>query len=143
MPPFGRARMRILRTADQYIRATPARPLYADQVSDGIGVPVRDLEDAFQANFGMSASLLLSRRRLDLVRAAIVNAAPSTVAIRAIAIEHGFWDLRGFEDAYEASFGESSTDTLINARGYKGVLRVVDGGRGRLSLRDTEDHPGS
>jgi AraC-like DNA-binding protein len=128
-PPFGRARTQILRAADAYIRATPGQPLYPDQVSHGIGVPVRDLESAFRANFGTSASGLLNRRRLDLVRAAIVSAEKSTVSIRAIAIEHGFWDLRGFERAYQASFGESSADTLINARGYKGVLKVVPGGR--------------
>ena len=128
-PPFGRARTQILRAADAYIRATPGQPLYPDQVSHGIGVPVRDLESAFRANFGTSASGLLNRRRLDLVRAAIVSAEKSTVSIRAIAIEHGFWDLRGFERAYQASFGESSADTLINARGYKGVLKVVPGVR--------------
>ena len=83
------------------IRAFAGEPLYLDQVSNGIGFPVRDLESAFRVNFGTSASGLLNWRRLDLVRAAIVSAEKSTVSIRAIAIEHGFWDLRGFEWAYE------------------------------------------
>src|SRR4051812_7436987 len=94
------ARTRIIRAANEYIRANVDQPPYPDQVSAGIGVSIRDLNDAVQGSFGMSAFEMLTRRRLDLVKAAISTTKRSPEAIRAIALRHGFWNLREFDRAY-------------------------------------------
>jgi AraC-like DNA-binding protein len=97
---------RIVRAADDYLVAHPTRALDPAQVAAGLGVSDARLRAAFLAILGVSATRYLMVRRLLLTRAALRATDSRGEPVERIAAAYGFWQLRRFERAYRALFGE-------------------------------------
>lgn len=97
---------RIVRAADDYLVAHPSRALDPAQVAAGLGVSDARLRAAFLAILGVSATRYLMVRRLLLTRAALRATDSRGEPVERIAAAYGFWQLRRFERAYRALFGE-------------------------------------
>ena len=98
---------RIVRTADDYLTADPARAVDPGQVAVALGISEARLRSAFLAVLGVSAARYLMVRRLVLARAALRSPDCRPEPIERTAATHGFWNLRRFERAYRTMFGET------------------------------------
>ena len=111
-PRKTRARMRVVRAADEYMRANLGRPLFPEQISTALGVSERVLREAFLAQFATSPFPLLERRRLGLVHAEIVAAEGLPQSIRTLALKHGFWNFEKFLADYQTHFGTRLSENV-------------------------------
>jgi len=122
------ARRRIVRAADEYLQANPARPIYTDDLCGALGISTARLADAFRVTFDVSPHRFLKLRRLAMVRAALRSRNNDGLPpfIRTVALMHGFWHFGQFARDYRALYGETPSTTL--ARGH-GPSRQQDSGR--------------
>ncbi|MBW6401736.1 helix-turn-helix domain-containing protein [Roseomonas sp. HJA6] len=101
-----------VRRADEFLRANIARPIYSDEICAAIGVVPRTLHQSFISVYGMAPATYLKRRRLLLVRRALMAARDGRTLVKSIALAHGFWHLGRFARDYAAMFGEAPSVTL-------------------------------
>lgn len=116
------ARRRIIRAADEYLQANPARPIYTDDLCSALGVSATRLAEVFRVTFGVSPHRFLKLRRLAMVRAALRsrdNDGPPPF-VRTVALMHGFWHLGQFARDYRALYGETPSSTLARGHGPSG-----------------------
>ena len=101
-----------LRKAKAFLLERLEEPMSLIRLSEGIGVPGRTLQAAFQASDGLGPMQWLRARRLEGVRAALLekNGAPPRVA--ATALRFGFTHLGEFTQHYRRAFGETPSQTL-------------------------------
>jgi AraC family ethanolamine operon transcriptional activator len=113
----GRApsRVQIVRRADDYLQANPARPIYTDELCAALGVSASCLHGAFETTFGLSPHRYLKLRRMTMVRAMLLSGSDPWHSVKAAALSHGFWHLGQFAHDYRALFGESPSETLVRA----------------------------
>jgi AraC family transcriptional regulator, ethanolamine operon transcriptional activator len=116
----GRTRRRIVRAADDYLRANPARPVYTDDLCAALGTSATRLHQAFSAIFGISPHRYLKMRRMSMVHAALLSRSGPWRSVKAAALSHGFWHLGQFARDYRALYGEAPSDTLARAYGGTG-----------------------
>ena len=76
-----------------------------------IGVPERTLRLCCQEQLAMSPKQYLTRRRMHLVRRALL-AAETEATVTEIAIRFGSWHLGRFSAGYQTIFGELPSTTL-------------------------------
>ena len=114
-PPGGeRARLlrrserreRVMRAADEYIRLNAGRVVSVSEVARALDVAAARLRAAVRATFGIGASRFLSMRRLLALRAAVAKRGHDLTTRRALATQHGFWQLPALESQYRALFHE-------------------------------------
>ena len=89
----------------------PDRPIYVPEICSAIGVPDRTLRLCCQEHLAMSPKQYLMRRRMNLVRKALLAAVTETT-VTEIATRFGFWHLGRFSAGYQAVFGELPSTTL-------------------------------
>jgi AraC-like DNA-binding protein len=130
------ARMRIIRAADEFIRARRGQPLYPEQLSTALGLSGRALHEAFIAHFATSPHRLLERRRLEMVRADMTAAGRAWTSIRGLALARGFWNFGQFQIDYQTNFGETLTETM-----RKGPGNVVQFHPRQHELEKTDTDP--
>jgi AraC-like DNA-binding protein len=111
------ARRRIVRMADEYLRANPMRPIYTDDLCQALDTSVSRLAQAFRATFDISVHRFLKLRRLAMVRAALRSRGGPAPLVKTVALSHGFWHLGQFALDYRAMYGEAPSETLARARG--------------------------
>jgi AraC-like DNA-binding protein len=112
---FGRARIRppqIVNRLDAFLREHFDEPIHMAQLCDVTGVSERSLRNACHAVHGTSPKRYLTRRRMEAVRHALVEARPGEATVTRIATDHGFFELGRFAAAYSSLFGERPSDTL-------------------------------
>jgi AraC family ethanolamine operon transcriptional activator len=115
-PRATRDLMRVVRAADEYLRAHIERPIYSDELCATLAVSPRKVHDAFAAVCGVSPYAYLKRRSLTLVRRALRSGVASAQMVKSVALAHGFWQLGNFAHDYHAIFGELPSQTLASAK---------------------------
>ena len=101
----------IMRRFRRVLEEHPNRPIYVPEICAAIGVPERTLRLCCQEQLGMSPKQYLTRRRMHLVRRALL-AAETETTVTEIATRFGFWHLGRFSAGYQTIFGELPSTTL-------------------------------
>src|SRR5262249_48938639 len=104
-------RERLVRRADDYMRACLGEPLSMFDLCREFGVSERTLHYAFQEVRGMSPMAYFRAFRLNAVRQEL-KTAPDTATVHEIAQRWGFWHTGEFAAAYRRLFGELPSQTL-------------------------------
>jgi len=112
----GDARPRRLRTVLDHLEANIASPLTVADLARAGNMSVRTLQNAFQREFGVPATIYLRNFRLDRAREAIRYTDCSDVRISDIAMQWGFFHLGRFAGYYRDRFGEVPSQTVARAR---------------------------
>jgi AraC family transcriptional regulator, ethanolamine operon transcriptional activator len=110
-----RTRQRIVRAAEDYLRANAARPVYTEDLCTAIGTSATRLHQAFDTTFGISPHRYLKLRKMSMVRAALLSRCGPWRSVKAAALSHGFWHLGQFARDYRTLFGEAPSHTLASA----------------------------
>ena len=105
-------RERLVRRADDYMRAGLGEPLSLLDLCRELGVSERTLHYAFQEVHGLSPMAYFKAVRLNAARQELKAATPGTVTVREIAQRWGFWHTGEFAAAYRRLFGELPSQTL-------------------------------
>jgi AraC family transcriptional regulator, ethanolamine operon transcriptional activator len=105
-------RERLVRRADDYMRARLGEPLSLLDLCRELGVSERALHYAFQEVRGLSPMAYFQACRLNAVRQELKTAAADTATVREIAQRWGFWHTGEFAAAYRRLFGELPSQTL-------------------------------
>ncbi len=103
-----RTRERLVESVQQWCEDRAATPLRIDALCQDLGVPVWELERAFQHTYGMAPQRLMTLQRLAKARRALLT---QTTSVTDIAMGHGFWHLGRFSVLYKNYFGESPSET--------------------------------
>ena len=101
----------IMRRFRRVLEEHPNRPIYLPEICAAIGVPERTLRLCCQEQLAMSPKQYLTRRRMHLVRRALL-AAVAEATVTEIATRFGFWHLGRFSAGYQTIFGELPSTTL-------------------------------
>src|SRR5215211_406585 len=106
--PFGRAHsICMVELAEQMLlQPSSAGPRTLGQAAACLGVADRTLHEAFAAVRGTSTGRHLKRRRLELVRDALLAEPDRRSAVKWFAMAQGFRHLGNFAHAYHAHFAE-------------------------------------
>jgi AraC family ethanolamine operon transcriptional activator len=104
-------RERLVRRADDYLRAYLAEPLSLLDLCRELAVSERTLHYAFQQVRGLSPMAYCRALRLNAVRQELKAAAAGTATVQAIAQRWGFWHPGEFAAAYRRLFGELPSQT--------------------------------
>ncbi len=105
-------RERLVRRADNYMRACLGGPLSLLDLCRELGVSERTLHYAFHEVRGLSPMAYFHAGRLNAVRRELKAAAADTATVREIAERWGFWHTGEFAAAYRRLFGELPSRTL-------------------------------
>jgi AraC-like DNA-binding protein len=111
---------RIVKRAQEYMRAHADAPITLADVCGYVGVSARSLQLAFDRHHGLSPMVYLRDLRLDLVRKELLaqnsDAVHRTRKVTEAAIRYGFLHLGHFAARYRERFREAPSDTLLRAR---------------------------
>jgi AraC-like DNA-binding protein len=91
------------------------RPLGVSDVCVAIGVSQRTLRTCCAEFLGLSPSLYIRLRRLNVARRLLRHADPDTTSVAEVARRSGFSELGRFAAIYRAAFGERPSITLARA----------------------------
>jgi AraC family ethanolamine operon transcriptional activator len=103
-------RERLVRRADDYMRACLGEPLSLLDLCRELGVSERTLHYAFRDIRGLSPMAYFRACRLNAVRQEL-KTAPGTATVHQIAQRWGFWHTGEFAAAYRRLFGELPSQT--------------------------------
>jgi AraC family ethanolamine operon transcriptional activator len=109
--PWSSNRERLVRRADDYMRARLGEPLSLLDLCREVGVSERTLHYAFREVRGLSPMAYFQACRLNAVRQEL-KAAADTATVREVAQRWGFWHTGEFAGAYRRLFGELPSQTL-------------------------------
>jgi AraC family ethanolamine operon transcriptional activator len=105
-------RERLVRRADDCMRACLGEPLSLLELCQELGVSERALHYAFQEVRGLSPMAYFRAVRLNAIRQELKAAATGTATVREIAQRWGCWHTGEFAAAYRRLFGELPSQTL-------------------------------
>jgi AraC family ethanolamine operon transcriptional activator len=105
-------RERLVRRADDYLRASLGESLSLLDLCRELDVSERTLHYAFQQVRGLSPMAYVRALRLNAVRQELKAATAGTATVLAIAQRWGFWHPGEFAAAYRRLFGELPSHTL-------------------------------
>jgi AraC family ethanolamine operon transcriptional activator len=105
-------RTRVVRRAEEYMRAYLGVPLSVLDLCRELGVSERTLHYAFEEVRGLSPMAYFQARRLNAVRRELKAASAGTATVREIALRWGFWHTGEFASAYRRLFGELPSQTF-------------------------------
>jgi AraC-like DNA-binding protein len=104
---------RVVRRAIEHLDQRLAEQISVTDLARHIGVSVRSLQQGFKEELGTTPMNYLRDRRLDEVRAELLDAMPIDArSVSEVAMKWGFNHLGNFAAAYRKRFGESPSDTL-------------------------------
>jgi AraC family ethanolamine operon transcriptional activator len=106
------SRERLVRRADDYLRACLAEPLSVFDLCRELGVSERTLHYAFQQVRGLSPMAYFRACRLNAVRQELKASRAGTATVREVAKRWGFGHPGEFAAAYRRLFGELPSQTL-------------------------------
>jgi AraC-like DNA-binding protein len=113
--PERRPGSRLVRRAVQFVEEHASSALTTSDIAAGIGASVRALQAGFCKWRRVTPSEYLRTVRLQRVRAALLQANPSTT-VTEVALDHGFFHLGRFSQHYKMAFGENPAATLARTR---------------------------
>ncbi|ROZ77683.1 helix-turn-helix domain-containing protein [Ramlibacter sp. WS9] len=105
-----------LRKAKAYMIERLEEPLTLTALAQGIGVPARTIQSAFNAAEGTGPMQWLRTRRLHAVRQALLSAGGDAPRVADTALRFGFWHLGEFARHYRHAFNETPSATLSRRR---------------------------
>jgi AraC family ethanolamine operon transcriptional activator len=105
-------RERLVRRADDYMRACMGEPLSLLDLCRELGVSERTLHYAFQEVRGLSPMAYFKAGRLNAVRQELKTADAGTATVGEVAHRWGFWHTGEFAADYRRLFGELPSQTL-------------------------------
>jgi AraC family ethanolamine operon transcriptional activator len=105
-------RARVVRRAEEYLRANLGHPLSVLDLCRELDVSERTLQYAFQEVRGLSPMAYFQARRLNAVRQELKAAPVGTATVGEIAQRWGFWHTGEFASAYRRLFGELPSQTF-------------------------------
>ncbi len=112
-PVYSRTAARNLERAQDFIdHHLGEEDLGPSQIASGVGISTRYLSELF-AKEGTTVMGWVTRRRLDLVRAAIQDKAWSPGLIADIAYRHGFCNISSFNRAFKEAFSVTPRQLMI------------------------------
>jgi AraC-like DNA-binding protein len=94
----------------------PARPTSVPELCATIDVSERTLRTCCAEFLGVSPSRYLRLRRLRQAHIALRNSGSAPVNVAEVARRYGFSDIGRFADAYQTTFGETPSATLLRAK---------------------------
>ena len=109
--PWSSDRERLVRRADDYMRACLGERLSVLDLCRELGVSERTLHYAFREVRGLSPMAYFKALRLNAVRQEL-KTARDTATVQEIAQRWGFWHTGEFAAAYRRLFGELPSQTL-------------------------------
>ena len=114
-PPNSRVagRLKRLREAREFIRASAQGPIRLEDVSEALGMSARGIEVLFRGSLGVGPTAYIRHQRLHGVRRALLTARPGPGVIKETAMRWGFWHMGHFSKNYRQLFGESPMETLV------------------------------
>jgi AraC family ethanolamine operon transcriptional activator len=111
--PWSSNRERLVRRAEEYMRAHLGAALSVLDLCRELGVSERTLHYAFQEVRGLSPMAYFKASRLNAVRQELKAAPAGTTTVREIAQRWGFWHSGEFAAAYRRLFGELPSQTYF------------------------------
>jgi len=102
----------LIERVNQFVDAHLDTPIYTEDLCAAAQASQALLHEAFVAFFGMSPQRYLKRRRLSLVRRALLDAHDRATSVKTEALRFGFWHLGRFAADYHRCFGEHPGHTL-------------------------------
>jgi len=105
----------IMRRFHSVIEQHLDQPLYIPELCVEIGASQRSLRACCQEYLGMSPKRYLLLRRMQLVRRALRESAPTGTTVAEIATRYGFWEFGRFAGEYKLLFGELPSATLAHS----------------------------
>ena len=106
------ARQRIVRAAEESLRAAPGRAITTVDLAAALGVSQARLRLAFRSTFGIGPQHYLRLRRLTLLRRALRSARRDGPSPQDVALAHGFWQLGRLVRDYRDLFSEHIGDVV-------------------------------
>ncbi|NYE00200.1 AraC-like DNA-binding protein [Kineosphaera limosa] len=102
-----------VRRSVEYIEMHLAEPITLADLVEASGMSARSIQAGFREDLGTTPVGYIRDRRLDRVRAELMQALPGDgVTVTAIAEQWGFGHLGGFAALYKRRFGEPPSQTL-------------------------------
>ena len=105
-------RTRALKSAVDFVQASPAGTFSVEEVWLNIGVTKRTLQRAFMDRYRVTPKFYLQMQRLNNVHKALLRSSPATTKISDLAIDQGYWHMSQFASDYRRLFGELPSTTL-------------------------------
>ena len=102
----------LLRRAIAYLEAGPDTPITLSDVADAVHVTPRALQYMFRRHLDMTPMEYLRRVRLDRAHQDLLDADPTTAAVKQIAARWGFAHTGRFAALYRQVYGRMPSDTL-------------------------------
>ena len=101
-----------LKTAIDYIQATPHDKISLNAFCTDNGINERTLQRAFLEHYGITAKAYANAHRLNHVFKTLSASDANATRISDIASSHGFWHMSQFAADYHHHFGELPSETL-------------------------------
>lgn len=108
-------RRRLMHRAEEYLRASLARPFDLGAFADAVGVSHRMLEYHFRRTYGVPPLAWHRSMRLDAVRRDLRRARRRGETVTTVALRWGFTHFGRFAEEYRRLYGERPIDTLRSA----------------------------
>jgi AraC family ethanolamine operon transcriptional activator len=105
-------RSHALKTAVDYIRATPHKNISLNTFCIENNINDRTLQRAFLEHYGVTGKSYATAHRLNHVFKTLSASDPKITHISDIAANHGFWHMSQFATDYRRHFGELPSETL-------------------------------
>lgn len=122
-----RNRRRIVRRAEDWMRAHLGEPFRIPDVCLALRVSRRELEYAFRTVFDQSPRDFLQTLRLNAIHRTLCRADAAGLSLFDLAFAHGMTHPSRFAAHYRALFGESPSETQKARR--SGEMAIVNGGQ--------------
>ncbi len=100
------------RRAREYLDSHIDRSVSLAELCRVTGTSARTLQYAFRDHYGVAPQAYHRSRRLSAVHQVLKRRWPSETTVTDVALDHGFWHLGRFGQAYKARFHESPSETL-------------------------------
>lgn len=104
---------RVVRLAEEYIKANAEKPLRLRDLARETGMSVRSIQASFKRYRGYTPTEFLRRCRLRRARRMLLHPGPETT-ILSVAFACGFASQSNFCKCYRREFGERAMETLHN-----------------------------
>lgn len=114
--PSSETRRRVLRRAEEYMRAHARDRISLVDLCVAAGCSERTLRYVFHERYRVSPGAFLKRLRLQGLRRDLQDAAPRSTTVLDLALRWGFWHLGHLGRDYKAFFGETPAATLGRER---------------------------
>ena len=128
---FGRASSRrgrpsnralYARQAQAYLEANLDRAVSLAELCRATGISAPTLSAAFREHYGVTPQVYHRSRRLIAVQRSLRRHWANETTVTEAAFDHGFWHLGRFSQAYKRRFGETPSQTLMQAPVFVGPI---------------------